>query len=249
MKAAIIIPARWDSERFPGKPLAPILGKPLIHWTIEAARKTGLPVYVATDDERIFAEANKAGATPCMTSKLCRNGTERCRDAILNHGRMIDAEIIINWQGDACLARVEHAEALVEAIEWSGQSVATPAIPYDEAMMFWFASQAGMRGQTAVVMDRWDKALYFSKLAIPFDGPGWLHMGLYAYRRDVLLGYPNQPTALEESEGLEQLRWLEWGVDIQVAKLEKSEPMWEVNCPEDSPIVESVLIARNEGSN
>jgi len=267
--ACIIIPARHASTRYPGKPLVMLRGahgvaRSLLERAVIAGRAalaqdrriTGL--YVATDDDRIAAEAARIGADVIMTDSACRNGTERVAQAVARAG--ITAGIVVNLQGDAPLTPPGFVTALVAAMRADlGLGVATPVLRCDaEALENFLADRrAGRVGATTVVSDRAGRALYFSKEVIPFTGgqsvveggvvdgvvPVFHHVGLYAYRPAALAAYAGlAPGPLEMLEGLEQLRFLENG--HPVATVEVSAPgaaFWELNNPSDVALIEGYL--------
>lgn len=247
MTPTIIIPARFASSRLPGKPLQMMGGKSLLQWTWEAASETGWPVWIATDDEEIQAVAQDFGAGAIMTSGLCRNGTERCAEAV----RRLDLDgVIVNWQGDAPLTPVSFAQrcvACLESMPWA--DVATPAMllsPESEAKhrdMLRAGSSAGV----TVSVTRSGDALYFSRSPIPYRGPLRTHVGLYAYRLEALQAYCTDVSVLEVQEGLEQLRFLEIGASIHVCDMPEV-PLWEVNEPRDVQIVSEMLSRRHEAA-
>lgn len=261
MDACIIIPARYASTRYPGKPLTTLTGangiqRTLIERSVMAARAAAgdaIPVYVATDDDRIAAEAQCIGADVIMTSDTCRNGTERVAEAVARAG--ITADIVVNLQGDAPLTPAHFVSALIAAMrENPALGMATPCLRCDaETVQNLLADrQAGRVGATTVVADHAGRALYFSKEVIPFtngkgvvDGvvPVFHHVGVYAYRPAALAAYQGWvPGPLETLEGLEQLRFLENGHPIQM--VEVSAPgavFWELNNPSDVPLIEGYL--------
>ena len=263
MTVAIIIPARYASSRYPGKPLAPLRGatgqpKTLIERSWEAARAvSGIDAcYVATDDERIAEETRRFGGEVAMTSSDCVNGTERCAEAI---AAMDPApEIVVNLQGDAPLTPPWFIEALVSTLEADpGITVATPVLRCDDKALAGFLADraAGRVGATTAVVDRSGRALYFYKEVIPFTGgrtsadgicPVFHHVGVYAYRRGALLSYPSlAPGPLEHWEGLEQLRFMEHGIPVHCVEVEaRGADFWELNNPEDVPRLEEILAAR-----
>lgn len=258
---AIIIPARFGSTRFPGKPLIPLRGangaaKALVERSWEAACGAAEPsaVWIATDAPQIADAAHKFGAQVVLTPPDCRNGTERCWHAVA--AARIDAEIIINLQGDAPLTPPLAVEALVNAmLESPGISVATPMIRCSTLMADCLAAddRAGRAGGTTVVFDSAMNALYFSKRVIPYapdrmmQPPIYLHIGLYGYRRDALETYAAlEPAPLEDMEGLEQLRFLHAGIPIRMIEI-CSPPggIWEVNNSGDVLRVEKALAERH----
>ncbi|MCW5719039.1 MAG: 3-deoxy-manno-octulosonate cytidylyltransferase [Bauldia sp.] len=260
MPVSIVIPARYGSSRFPGKPLVPLRGaagrpKTLIRRCIEAARAVaGVDrVVVATDDVRIVAEAEAAGAAAAMTDPALRNGSERVAAAAAALG--IADGIVVNLQGDAPLIPPWFVEELVAAMEQDpGVGMATPVLRCDPESLRMFREDraAGRVGATTAVIARNGDALYFSKEVIPFTGdrtfasgavPVFHHVGLYAFRPEALAAYAAmEPTPLERLEGLEQLRFLEHGRSIRTVEVDgRGRPFWEVNNPEDVPRVEAQL--------
>jgi 3-deoxy-manno-octulosonate cytidylyltransferase (CMP-KDO synthetase) len=262
-RVGIIIPARYASSRYPGKPLAQIRGatgvsRSLIErsWLAAKAVPGVAAIWVATDDDRIAEAARGFGADVLMTSEACRNGTERCAEAIVN---LSDApEIIINLQGDALLTPPDVVSALLAHMrEDSEAMVATPAIRCTPSLYRHLVEDQahGRVGGTTVVFDAKGNSLYFSKRVIPHlppdypvdDGvPVHLHMGVYAYRHEALRRYmATPPSQLELLEGLEQLRFLDAG--IPVAAVICDPPAWDVielNNPTDLAPIEENLKAR-----
>jgi len=263
MKSAILIPARFASTRYPGKPLVALKGaggsqKPLIQRSYEAAKRVpGIDeVHVVTDDERIAQAVRAFGGSALMTSETARNGTERCAEAIDQLGG--DIEVIVNFQGDALLTPPGFVTALVDRLEAQPDAdVATPAMRQrvDEVRRLQAEEAAGRVGGTSVVVDGEGRALYFSKKLIPYlpekalnaeMSPVRLHIGVYAYRRSALATYvATPPTELEELEGLEQLRFLVAGIPIHVVDVETPAfTLRELNNPEDvSPIEDALAMA------
>lgn len=259
--ACIIIPARHASTRYPGKPLVPLRGasgtsRTLIERSLMAARAAAqgtMPIFVATDDDRIAAEARRIGADVIMTSDTCRNGTERVAEAMTRGG--ITAEIVVNLQGDAPLTPPHFVTALIAAMRNDRDcGMATPCLRCDaETVENLLADRrAGRVGATTVVADRAGRALYFSKEVLPFtngrgvvDGvvPVFHHVGVYAYRPSALAAYAGwEPAPLETLEGLEQLRFLENGHPVRL--VEVSAPgavFWELNNPSDVPLIEGYM--------
>ncbi len=266
MKTAIIIPARFESTRYPGKPLAKIdlgggLKKTLIQLTWEAAKavKRVDSIFVATDDVRISSEVEKFGGNVIMTSKNCKNGTERCAEAVSNMG--ITADLIVNLQGDAPLTPPVFIEALVnEMIDNSDVEMATPVLRLSKNgyMRFRQDRENGLIGGTTVVFDSNGFAMYFSKELIPFfdmnkmgmiaEVPIFHHAGVYSYRPELLHAYLGWPEGkLETVEGLEQLRFLENGSLVKcVEVLSDVEEFWELNNPQDVQRIESVYKKRTK---
>lgn len=249
----ILIPARWASVRFPGKPLHPLRGpdgtKPLVQRSWEAAC-TALPpaqVHICTDDARIADTAHGFGAQVIMTDSSCVNGTERCAQAVLRE--RISAEIVINFQGDACLTPPWVIPALVSDLTAHPDAdMSTPILdaPAHTRAALLADRAAGRVGGTTAVTCAKGYALYFSKEVLPHGtgpAPTSLHLGIYAYRRDRLLDYPTWPEGvLERHEALEQLRFLERGARVHCARVDaKGRNLWELNNPSDVPMIEAEL--------
>jgi 3-deoxy-manno-octulosonate cytidylyltransferase (CMP-KDO synthetase) len=242
MSAVGIIPARYRASRFPGKPLAAIAGRPMLAHVIEGARRAKRlrEVWVATDDERIAAAAEAAGAPVVMTSPDHPTGTDRLAEAA---ARVPDA-IVVNVQGDEPLIEGFVIDAAVEALEADpGAVVSTVAHALEPDALL-------DPNRVKVVLDRAGRALYFSRAPIPHrradaPAPRWLqHVGLYAYRREFLLRFVALAQGdAERAEGLEQLRALEHGFPIRCAVIEgwRSVP---VDVPEDVARVEAALARR-----
>lgn len=246
MKVQVIIPARYDSSRFPGKPLVMLKNKPLIQLTWECAIAAVHPdsVYVATDDVRIANCVRQFGGQVVMTSKNCRNGSERCAQALEKLGGCPD--LVVNLQGDSPLTPHWFIDALIEAMGSDSKvQVATPVIRCEPQACEDLRAERreGRVGGTTVVFGHKNQALYFSKEVIPYQGPVFHHVGLYAYRPEALLDYCRlKPGVLEESEGLEQLRFLEHGYAIKCVEVEtQGRFFWELNNPEDVAKIEAVL--------
>lgn len=259
---AVIIPARYESTRYPGKPLAELrgaggMGKPLIRrsWEAAVAACDADRVWVATDDDRISDAVHAIGGQVVMTSAQCRNGTERCAEAA---GKIPNCpEIVVNFQGDAPLTPAHLVGNLVGLLaEEPTAAMATPALRCSDSTYrrLLADSAAGRVGGTTVVFNRRLEALYFSKRVIPYvpsEAPSaadqiYLHLGLYAYRRDALLRYAKAPPSpLELLEGLEQLRFLDQG---RIVKLLPLDPLgWdciELNNPNDVAPIEAMLRQR-----
>ena len=263
LKTVILIPARYASTRYPGKPLVDLKGKsgtpkPLIQRSYEAAvRVPGIAaVHVVTDDDRSAAAVRGFGGSALMTSEHCRNGTERCAEALDQLDA--DVDVVVNFQGDALLTPPGFVTALVGQLDVSPDSmVATPAMRQrsEEVRKLQAEEAAGRVGGTSVVVDTEGRALYFSKKLIPYlpEGaldhelsPVRLHIGVYAYRRAALSTYvATPPSELEMLEGLEQLRFLVAGVPIDVVEVATPRfSLRELNNPEDvSPIEDALTMA------
>jgi len=234
-----VIPARWASTRFPGKPLAELAGRPMIAHVIDraAAARTIDEVVVATDDERIAKAAAAAGARAVMTGE-CASGTDRIAEAVAGREGW---SLVINVQGDEPLLASANIDALVE-----GMRSATD-VPIGTLCRPLPAARAEDPNAVKVVRRLDSRALYFSRSPIPYPRDAaaaarlWrLHLGIYAFRpagleRFVALG----PSALERAEGLEQLRALENGLEILV--LDAPYDSWGVDTPEDLGRAEDLL--------
>jgi 3-deoxy-manno-octulosonate cytidylyltransferase (CMP-KDO synthetase) len=257
MKVAIVIPARYGSSRFPGKPLHPIRGVTLLERVYRLARAVeGVEtVAVATDDERIARHAGSFGAEVVMTPESCRNGTERI-------GAALDAlstapDVVVNFQGDAVLTPPWIMQPLVDAMRADPAiRMATPAVRMspDEIRRSIAAGRSGKAGGTTVVFDRRFDALYFSKQFIPNlrdpaveSPPCWRHIGMYAYTIGTLrelLELPMGP--LEAVEQLEQLRALEHGIPVRVVPVDyRGRSHASIDNPDD--VARTLEIIEQEG--
>lgn len=258
MTAVIVIPARWASKRFPGKPLADISGTSLLQrtWRIARAVKGVDQVLVATDDLRIKEHVEQFGGQAVMTSADCENGTQRAYDAVRDLNP--PPEIVINLQGDAVLTPPWVIQALLDEMKENPKiEIATPATQLS-AKQYQQIAQLKAQGKlagTMVVFDVHFNALYFSRSIIPClrDGdmpepPVYRHIGLYAYRLAALQKYLTlDPTPLEMVEKLEQLRALENGMSIKVVPVEyRGRTHWSVDSPDDVEQVERILLAEGE---
>lgn len=219
-----IIPARYASTRFEGKPLAMLGGRPIIEWVYRRASEAIKDVVVATDDERIRAAVEAFGGRVVMTSTEHRSGTDRCAEALRKVGGEYD--VAINLQGDEPFIHPEQIATLIDFFRDPEIDIATLAHPFNEA-----EGMAAVENSNAVkvVCDKRGRALYFSRSVIPHmreaERSEWLrhhsylrHVGIYAFRPATLLEVTTaEPSELEECERLEQLRWLEEGYRIGVA--------------------------------
>ena len=235
-----IIPARYASTRFPGKPLADIGGKPMIQRVYEQAKKALNTIVVATDDERIFDCVKQFGGEVVMTRADHRCGTERCVEAIERLAVSNERLVVINIQGDEPFIQPEQIEALKKCFEDPETQIATLVKPFAET-----DSVADLENPNTpkVVFDKDHNALLFSRSVIPFlrgiDKSEWLkqgkhyrHVGMYAYRAEVLKEITKLPQSkLEQAESLEQLRWLENGYKIKVAECQAASI--GIDTPED----------------
>jgi 3-deoxy-manno-octulosonate cytidylyltransferase (CMP-KDO synthetase) len=260
MNTVILIPARYQSSRYPGKPLVELkgssgAGKPLIQRSVEAARRVrGVSgVFVVTDDDRIADACTAFGVGVIMTSPECRNGTERCAEALSS---LHEPDLVINFQGDALLTPPGFVEALMARMRGDSDAlVATPALRLRSAEVRALQAEegAGRVGGTTVVTDAEDRALYFSKRLIPHLPAGALdgemsavrlHVGVYAYRPEALERFAVTPVSeLETLEGLEQLRFLAAGVPVAVVDVATPPfALRELNNPEDVAPIEQALV-------
>ena len=224
MQFIVIIPARFASVRFPGKPLADLRGKPLIQHVYEKACQVFEEVYVATDDKRIMNAVEGFGGRSIMTSPLHPSGTDRCAEASrILQPRGTASDIVINIQGDEPFIKTEHLHLISGCFDDDSTQIATIANP--------ILSEDDLSNTNIVklVRNKDFKALYFSRSPIPYlrsdDKQERIsrfqylrHLGIYAYRYPVLQEITKLPqSSLEKAESLEQLRWLENGYRIHVA--------------------------------
>jgi len=237
-----VIPARWGSTRFPGKSLAPIMGKPLIEWVIARVRQAQRldDVLVATDDERIFKHVSRLGASVVMTGSHHQSGTDRIAEAVQG----VPGDVIVNIQGDEPLIDPQLIDQLAEVMVADPLlEMATAARPITDS------EELKLPSVVKVVWDGSQRALYFSRSVIPYvrnaDAAGkhplhWCHIGIYAYRRDFLEKFVHTPpTILERVESLEQLRALHLGAKIMVVSTDQHGV--GVDTPEDVARVEALL--------
>ncbi len=245
MTAVGIVPARWQSSRFPGKAIAEIAGVPMIQRVVEGARraKSLRDVIVATDDERVAEVCRRCDAPVVLTAADHPTGTDRLAEA----ARGLADDVVVNIQGDEPLIEGFVIDAAVAALAEAG-----------EASMATVVHRAGPDAladpnRVKAVLDRQGNALYFSRAPIPARREGtpapplWQHVGLYAYRRDFLQRFVElPPSPLEESEALEQLRALEHGHRIRVAIVEGWHSV-PVDTPDDVARVEAKLARAARG--
>ncbi len=246
-KAIAIIPARYASTRFPGKPLARLGSKTVIEHVVRRAQQCVHRVVVATDDERILNHVQNFGAEAVMTSDHHRSGTERCIEAFEKTGR--GEEMMINLQGDEPFVLQEQIEQLVSLFDDHTTRIATLAEPYpaetSDEMLF-------NPNQVKVVRNLSGEALYFSRHPIPYQRgceSAWCsrhiyyrHVGMYAFRTDILQSIKAlKASALEQSESLEQLRWLDNGFRIAVGITHTS--TIGIDTPEDLARASEYLIS------
>jgi len=252
-KVIAVIPARWASSRFPGKPLAIIRGKPMIQWVVEQAGKARSvsEVIVATDDDRIARAVQDFGGSAVMTSSDHLSGTDRVAEMAESR----DCEIVVNVQGDEPLMPPENIDLIVAPLLGDETlKVSTLMMRIDSV------EDLANPDICKVVVDHRGNALYFSRAPVPFDRDGWTkdlkegesvwprdmdvkaykHIGLYAYRKSFLMEFPRlRVSQLETIEKLEQLRILENGISIRVVETGKDSV--GVDREEDLAAVEKVL--------
>ncbi|MFZ3228688.1 MAG: 3-deoxy-manno-octulosonate cytidylyltransferase [Pseudobdellovibrio sp.] len=246
MKTIAVIPARFGSTRFPGKPLVELKGKKIIQWVVEGARTSSLvdDIYVATDDERIADFCRTIKVNVLMTRSDCPTGTDRIFEATKN----LDFDVVLNIQGDEPLISKEYIDPLAQAfVNDSNLQMATLAHPLK-------AEDLDNPNAVKVILNQKQEAIYFSRFPIPFsrekfqenDGtdfmqmPALKHIGLYGYSKNFLKLFCASPQSLlEKNESLEQLRALYLGARIKVLPVEK--PTYGVDTPEDLQKLEALL--------
>uniref|UniRef100_A0A1J3IRN6 3-deoxy-manno-octulosonate cytidylyltransferase n=1 Tax=Noccaea caerulescens TaxID=107243 RepID=A0A1J3IRN6_NOCCA len=241
-----IIPARYASSRFEGKPLVQILGKPMIQRTWERSKlATTLDhVVVATDDERIADCCRGFGADVVMTSESCRNGTERCNEALEKLEKKYD--VVVNIQGDEPLIEPEIIDGVVKALQVAPDAVFSTAVTS-------LKPEDGLDpNRVKCVVDNRGYAIYFSRGLIPYnksgkvnpDFPYMLHLGIQSFDSKFLKVYSElQPTPLQLEEDLEQLKVLENGYKMKVIKVDHE--AHGVDTPDDVEKIESLMRERN----
>lgn len=249
-----VIPARFGSTRFPGKPLKLVAGKPLLQWVVEAAKtsKKITEVWVATDDTRIAELAKSLDVKVAMTDSELPTGSDRVWQAVQNS----PADIVVNIQGDEPLLQGSLLDSLVQPmIDDRNLEMATLGRPLDE--------EALLSPNTAkIVLNQRHEAIYFSRFPIPFSRQKWpegatnaelqavsqtvlKHVGLYAYRKSFLEKFCAQkPVGVEIQESLEQLRALYLGARIKVVRTEHES--WGVDTPEDVAKIEAMIASRKK---
>eukprot|EP00249_Psilotum_nudum_P005955 c19352_g1_i1 orf=262-1140(+) len=237
-----IIPARYKSSRFEGKPLALISGKPLIQRTWERAKlaTTLDSLIVATDDERIAECCRGFGADVVMTSESCENGTERCQEALLKLRAKYD--VVVNIQGDEPVFDSDVIDGLVHALQADRTAVLSTAVTSLKL------EDAADTKRVKCVVDNHGHAIYFSRGLLPFNKlgqanpnfPYLLHLGIYCYDSKFLMLYPRlNSTPLQLEEDLEQLKVLEHGYTIKVVKV--NHEAHAVDIPSDIPKIEALM--------
>lgn len=234
MRSVIVIPARWASTRFPGKPLAPIAGVSLIQRVHERAiaSQRAAAVYVATDDDRIEAHVQGFGGRVLRPEGDFQTGTDRIAAALRLSGDAYD--VVVNVQGDEPLIDIGNVDQLVDLLASNATEMATMACPLANE------EELAARDVVKVVTDDRSNALYFSRAPIGSRETALRHIGVYAYRREALERFVTLPQSpLEQAESLEQLRALQHG--FKIAVFETSKPHLGVDRPEDVARVESEL--------
>jgi 3-deoxy-manno-octulosonate cytidylyltransferase (CMP-KDO synthetase) len=242
MQVLGVIPVRYESTRFPGKPLAEILGKPMLQWVYEGVRKSESihELVIATDDKRIRKTAEGFGAKVIMTEGAFNSGTDR----VASVAQSLRADVVVNIQADEPLIQEPMIDVLIAGLLNDPRAEMTTLVKRASG------DEISSPGCVKVVRDLEDYALYFSRSTIPFlhedcEGPQIFlkHIGIYAYRKPALLKFASlPPSPLEAIEGLEQLRALQHGMKVKVVVTDaESIP---VDYPEDIQLVERVLKMR-----
>jgi 3-deoxy-manno-octulosonate cytidylyltransferase (CMP-KDO synthetase) len=223
MKFTAIIPARYASSRFPGKPLADMKGKPMIQRVYERVKQAIDEVWVATDDSKILQAVEFFGGKAVMTSDLHRSGTDRCHEAFSKIAK--DTNVIINVQGDEPFIHPSQISTLIECFTDTSVQIATLVKPFRKEEGF---DSLFNPNSPKVIFNKNQEAIYFSRSIIPYvrdcKHTEWMdnqifykHIGMYAYRSDVLSQITRLPqSTLEKAESLEQLRWIENGYKIKI---------------------------------
>lgn len=231
-----IIPARYNSSRFPGKPLAKLNTKPMIQWVYENCQKALDNVWVATDDDRIYDAVEGFGGNAIKTSADHQSGTDRCAEAARILEKQVDFDVVINVQGDEPFVHSEQIELLKSCFKEETQ-IATLVKKIDSP------NELFNPNRPKAVLDNQYNALYFSRSPIPYVRNSaekdwletitfWSHIGMYAYKADVLQEITKlEQGRLEQIESLEQLRWLENGYQIRTA--ETNHRSIGIDTPED----------------
>lgn len=238
MKFIAIIPARYASSRFPGKPLADMAGKPMIQRVYEQVQKAVEEVWVATDDERIYNAVSAFGGKAVMTSPEHRSGTDRLNEAYDKIGKPFN--VVINVQGDEPFIHPQQIEALKSCFDSKDVELATLVKPFNRNDSFEVLANPN---SPKVIVNKSNEAIYFSRSVIPYirdlEQNEWLskhifykHIGMYGYRSDILKIITKLPqSTLEKAESLEQLRWIENGYRIRVGYTEQE--TIGIDTPED----------------
>ena len=237
-KILVVIPARFKSSRFPGKPLALINGKPMIQRVYEQVMKSKYPaqILVATDDQRILTIVKKFGGQAIMTSPAHKSGTDRVAEV----ASKIDCDVVINVQGDEPVINPEYIDKAIEPVLNNQTEISTLAYPIINP------EDVNNPNVVKVVFNKDNFALYFSRAPIPFhknkniNHKFFAHIGLYCFKKQTLLKFTSlKPSPLEEIEKLEQLRALENNIKIKIVIVDK--PTISVDVPSDIEKVENYL--------
>lgn len=225
MKFVGIIPARYASSRFPGKPLADIGGKTMIQRVYEQVSALLDQVYVATDDERIYQAVEAFGGRVIMTSDQHRSGTDRCAEAMTKLPDQ-DFDVVINIQGDEPFVETSQLQSLMACFDTPDTQIATLVKPFSKQDAY---DTLANPNSPKVILNKQGEAIYFSRAVLPYlrgipqeeylqHHTFYKHIGIYAYRKDVLKDLAAlEATPLEKAESLEQLRWLENAYRIRTA--------------------------------
>jgi 3-deoxy-manno-octulosonate cytidylyltransferase (CMP-KDO synthetase) len=246
MKAVGVIPARFASSRFPGKPLAKIFDKPMIQWVYERASQSKAlsEVIIATDHSTIIKACEKFRAKALMTSASHLTGTERVAEV----AEGLNAEIIVNIQGDEPLIRPESIDKVISPF-YEDDRVQISTLKY----AIEGKQELEDPNVVKVIVDKDDYAIYFSRLPIPYQRNAvdnfihYKHIGIYAYKRDILLKLAKlKPSPLEKIEALEQLRFLENGYRIKV--IETNYNSFGIDTPEDLKRILKMLNSKTEAN-
>ena len=239
----VVIPARYESSRLPGKVLADIEGKPMIQWVVEKAQQSGAEkVIVATDNDKVAAAVEKFGGEVCKTRADHQSGTERLAEVMATY-QFADDQVIVNVQGDEPFIPAENiTQVATNLASQNSARMATLAMTIDDV------EEAFNPNAVKVLTDKDGYALYFSRATIPYDRKRFLnnanvqaigdfycrHIGIYAYRAGFIKDYVTWPASqLEQIESLEQLRVLWQGEKIHVAVAKTRLPVEGVDTPED----------------
>ena len=248
MKAIGIIPARYASSRFPGKPLAILGGKYVLQRVVEQVSTVLDDVYVATDDKRIYNTITSLGAKAVMTSTDHQSGTDRIAEALEQIGGNFD--VVVNIQGDEPFIQRSQIETVLACFKDVGTQIATLGKPFATI------EEAKNPNSPKIIIENRNYAMYFTRALVPYirekEESEWIeaypflkHIGLYAYRTDVLHQITKLPqSSLELAEGLEQLRWLQNGFKIKVG-LTNVETVG-IDTPEDMQRAEQFLLEQSE---
>ncbi len=234
MRSVIVVPARWASTRFPGKPLAPIAGVSLIRRVHDRAVQSSraAAVYVATDDDRIEQHVREFGGKVLRPAGDFQTGTDRIAAALQLANEPFD--VVVNVQGDEPLIDIQQVDALIDLLGGQESEMATMACPLANDEEF------HARDVVKVVVDAHDRAIFFSRAPIGSREVALRHIGVYAYLRSAIERFVTLPQApLEQAESLEQLRALHHG--FKIAVLRTTKPHLGVDRPEDVARVESEL--------